>query len=78
MRDTVVYLPDYYRVVVCHDPDHECYGKSVQVIEGKWKNHLIHIEKLDDDCFNLKIDQRPMAFQLSYRELESRIKRSIL
>lgn len=70
----IVFLPDKYAVVICTDECHECFGKEIEVFEGNWKSHYLHVERIGEDNFNLSIDYGNLMFGLTYTQLDRIVK----
>ena len=78
MRDTIVHLPDSYEMFVCENRDHDCYGRIVQSVKGKWNGHIVYIEKVAENWFNFWVDKEPLQFKKNYDFLVSYLKEKIL
>lgn len=73
MRDIIV-LPDRYKVIICDNKYHECYGRRVEISEGKWRNHDVHIEHVEDDWFNFSVNNR-MFMNKTFAEMKAYMER---
>lgn len=62
-------LPNKYKVIICQDRYHACYGKRVEIFEGLWKGREIHVERFNDDIFSVVIDKIYGKLYVSYSEM---------
>lgn len=66
----IMFLPEKYGIRVCNDEAHDCYGMEIEIFEGTWLGHFVHIEKVDEDWFNFSVDRKPLRLNQTYSQME--------
>lgn len=75
MRNTnEIINPNFHSSFNCTNPDHEHYGRDIEVYEMQIRDHFIHIETIDNRCFNVSVDGDYVRNNLTYSGLINYLK----